>query len=77
MKVILALLLLPVAQAFAPVSRAASSTRLEAKKSVAELSKTELEGKKVLVRCDLNVPLDGAGLHRRRGRVDGGVARER
>jgi len=59
MKVILALLLLPVAQAFAPVSRAASSTRLEAKKSVAELSKTELEGKKVLVRCDLNVPLDG------------------
>merc|ERR1719453_690374 len=30
-----------------------------AKKSVADLSPAELKGKKVLVRCDLNVPLDG------------------
>jgi len=30
-----------------------------AKKSVADLSAADLKGKKVLVRCDLNVPLDG------------------
>uniref|UniRef100_A0A6U4N8M0 Phosphoglycerate kinase n=2 Tax=Hemiselmis andersenii TaxID=464988 RepID=A0A6U4N8M0_HEMAN len=30
-----------------------------AKKSVGDLGKAELEGKKVLIRCDLNVPLDG------------------
>jgi len=30
-----------------------------AKKSVGDLSKADLEGKTVLVRCDLNVPLDG------------------
>merc|ERR1719421_1993596 len=30
-----------------------------AKKSVGDLSKADLEGKVVLVRCDLNVPLDG------------------
>merc|ERR1719424_1513184 len=30
-----------------------------AKKSVADLSPAELKGKKILVRCDLNVPLDG------------------
>merc|ERR1719238_917026 len=30
-----------------------------AKKSVGDLTKADLEGKKVLVRCDLNVPLDG------------------
>ena len=30
-----------------------------AKKSVGDLSKADLEGKRVLVRCDLNVPLDG------------------
>lgn len=29
------------------------------KKSVSDLSKSDLESKKVLVRCDLNVPLDG------------------
>jgi phosphoglycerate kinase len=29
------------------------------KKSVASLKKVDLEGKRVLVRCDLNVPLDG------------------
>lgn len=31
-----------------------------AKKSVGTLSSTDLAGKKVLVRCDLNVPLDGS-----------------
>mmetsp|Transcript_37937 Transcript_37937/g.74112 ORF Transcript_37937/g.74112 Transcript_37937/m.74112 type:complete len:468 (-) Transcript_37937:719-2122(-) len=30
-----------------------------AKKSVGDMTKKELEGKKVLIRCDLNVPLDG------------------
>merc|ERR1719486_382201 len=30
-----------------------------AKKSVADLSEADLKGKKVLIRCDLNVPLDG------------------
>jgi len=30
-----------------------------AKKSVGDLKKADLEGKKVLIRCDLNVPLDG------------------
>jgi phosphoglycerate kinase len=29
------------------------------KKSVGDLTDAELKGKKVLVRCDLNVPLDG------------------
>lgn len=29
------------------------------KKSVEDLSESDLKGKKVLVRCDLNVPLDG------------------
>merc|ERR1712127_1053264 len=32
---------------------------LEAKKSIEDLSDEELKGKKVLVRCDVNVPLDG------------------
>jgi len=36
-----------------------SSFELEAKKSVEDLSDEELKGKKVLIRCDLNVPLDG------------------
>jgi len=36
------------------------SLRVEAaKKSVGDLSKSDLEGKTVLVRCDFNVPLDG------------------
>ena len=30
------------------------------KKSVSDLSDDELKGKRVLVRCDLNVPLKGA-----------------
>jgi len=36
-----------------------SALELEAKKSVEDLSDDELKGKKVLIRCDLNVPLDG------------------
>jgi len=41
----------PVAPAF--------NFELEAKKSIEDLSDDELKGKKVLVRCDVNVPLDG------------------
>jgi len=44
-----------VRQATAPVA----SFELEAKKSIEDLSDEELKGKKVLVRCDVNVPLDG------------------
>ncbi|KAG5179435.1 phosphoglycerate kinase [Tribonema minus] len=54
------------ASAFAPAvvsrsaARAASTARMTmVKKSVGDLSDAELKGKKVLVRCDLNVPLDG------------------
>jgi phosphoglycerate kinase len=36
-----------------------SLLELEAKKSIEDLSDDELKGKKVLVRCDVNVPLDG------------------
>merc|ERR1719261_1499838 len=36
-----------------------SEVTMMAKKSVADLTDEELKGKKVLVRCDLNVPLDG------------------
>lgn len=32
---------------------------LEAKKSIEDLTEADLKGKKVLVRCDVNVPLDG------------------
>jgi len=32
---------------------------LDAKKSIEDLSEAQLKGKKVLVRCDVNVPLDG------------------
>jgi phosphoglycerate kinase len=35
------------------------SIELDAKKSIEDLSEAELKGKKVLVRCDVNVPLDG------------------
>jgi len=35
------------------------ATVTEAKKSVEDLGEAELKGKKVLIRCDLNVPLDG------------------
>jgi len=56
------------ATAFSPVghtsrmgaSKVARSTSVEmAKKSVGDLSEADLKGKRVLVRCDLNVPLDG------------------
>merc|ERR1712023_573573 len=33
-----------------------------AKKSVGDLTEADLKGKKVLVRCDLNVPLDGKSI---------------
>jgi phosphoglycerate kinase len=52
--------------AFAPVHTfgvrtvaPASLLELEAKKSIEDLSDADLKGKKVLVRCDVNVPLDG------------------
>lgn len=32
---------------------------MEAKKSISDLTDAELKGKKVLIRCDVNVPLDG------------------
>jgi len=35
------------------------SIELDAKKSIEDLSDAELKGKKVLVRCDVNVPLNG------------------
>jgi len=61
-----ALLALPVAAAFAPAAPALSlrsfsapTFELEAKKSIEDLADSELKGKKVLVRCDVNVPLDG------------------
>jgi len=38
---------------------ARSVVELEAKKSVSDLADAELKGKKVLIRCDVNVPLDG------------------
>ena len=41
----------------APV--APSNFELEAKKSIEDLADADLKGKKVLVRCDVNVPLDG------------------
>lgn len=43
----------------ARAARPATVTMM-AKKSVGDLSGEDLAGKKVLVRCDLNVPLDGA-----------------
>merc|ERR1719316_1936557 len=41
-------------------SKVARSSVVEmAKKSVGDMTEADLKGKKVLVRCDLNVPLDG------------------
>merc|ERR1740138_902676 len=67
--VALFLALIAGATAFAPARQSAWVTTRNvaptrgmvqmAKKSVADLSPAELKGKKVLVRCDLNVPLDG------------------
>jgi len=51
--------------AFAPVhtfgvrNAVPSVFELEAKKSIEDLTEADLKGKKVLVRCDVNVPLDG------------------
>mmetsp|Transcript_18107 Transcript_18107/g.44737 ORF Transcript_18107/g.44737 Transcript_18107/m.44737 type:complete len:439 (+) Transcript_18107:60-1376(+) len=50
--------------AFAPAHSfgrvaAPSLVELDAKKSIEDLSDEELKGKKVLIRCDVNVPLDG------------------
>jgi len=36
-----------------------ATVELEAKKSIEDLADDELKGKKVLIRCDVNVPLDG------------------
>jgi len=48
------------ASAFAPARTFGGfNTALEAKKSIEDLKDDELKGKKVLVRCDVNVPLDG------------------
>jgi len=51
------------ASAFAPAHSFgrtfAPAVSLEAKKSIEDLADDELKGKKVLVRCDVNVPLDG------------------
>jgi len=51
------------ASAFAPSfglrQSVAPTFELEAKKSIEDLADDELKGKKVLVRCDVNVPLDG------------------
>lgn len=44
----------------APMRTVSRTCTIEmAKKSVGDLTKADLEGKRVLVRCDLNVPLDG------------------
>jgi len=62
---ILSLLALGSASAFAPSgtfgvrSTVPSVFELDAKKSVSDLADDELKGKKVLIRCDVNVPLDG------------------
>jgi phosphoglycerate kinase len=39
--------------------QAPSLVELDAKKSIEDLTEADLKGKKVLVRCDVNVPLDG------------------
>ena len=59
MKAVILALALSCAGAFAPVNKAAvrAPVELEAKKSVADLSEADLKGKKVLIRCDLNVPI--------------------
>merc|ERR1712087_619870 len=48
------------AAAFAPARTFGGvNMQLEAKKSIEDLTEGDLKGKKVLVRCDVNVPLDG------------------
>ena len=50
---------MPFLASFGVRSAAPSAFELEAKKSIEDLSDAELKGKKVLIRCDVNVPLDG------------------
>jgi len=67
LSVLSALLLAANVAAFAPVRLARTASALSmsataappAKKSVGDLTEEDLKGKAVLVRCDLNVPLDG------------------
>jgi phosphoglycerate kinase len=49
------------ASAFVPAPKfgVRAPVELEAKKSIEDLTDDELKGKKVLIRCDVNVPLDG------------------
>merc|ERR1719451_177303 len=50
----------PAASSKMASSRVARVSDIEmAKKSVGDMTEADLKGKKVLVRCDLNVPLDG------------------
>jgi len=67
---VIALIALPAVAAFAPAAPASFGVRtvsapasfefaLEAKKSISDLTDDELKGKNVLIRCDVNVPLDG------------------
>jgi phosphoglycerate kinase len=61
-KVLFALALSAKASAFVPApafSARMATVELEAKKSIEDLADDELKGKKVLIRCDVNVPLDG------------------
>eukprot|EP00633_Aureoumbra_lagunensis_P004663 CAMPEP_0197313066 /NCGR_PEP_ID=MMETSP0891-20130614/25566_1 /TAXON_ID=44058 ORGANISM="Aureoumbra lagunensis, Strain CCMP1510" /NCGR_SAMPLE_ID=MMETSP0891 /ASSEMBLY_ACC=CAM_ASM_000534 /LENGTH=430 /DNA_ID=CAMNT_0042800685 /DNA_START=11 /DNA_END=1303 /DNA_ORIENTATION=- len=61
MKICIALVL-PFVSGFAPTSqsvRPLGAKPVSAKKSVDDLGEADLKGKKVLIRCDLNVPLDG------------------
>jgi len=61
-KVLLALALSTQASAFVPAPAFGgrmASVELEAKKSIEDLADADLKGKKVLIRCDVNVPLDG------------------
>jgi phosphoglycerate kinase len=48
-----------LAGTFGVRTAAPSLVELDAKKSIADLTDAELKGKKVLIRCDVNVPLDG------------------
>lgn len=49
----------PTVQPSRVVVKAQASATKSTKKSVKNLSESDLKGKRVLVRCDLNVPLDG------------------
>eukprot|EP00420_Gonyaulax_spinifera_P033207 CAMPEP_0197870818 /NCGR_PEP_ID=MMETSP1439-20131203/1372_1 /TAXON_ID=66791 /ORGANISM="Gonyaulax spinifera, Strain CCMP409" /LENGTH=295 /DNA_ID=CAMNT_0043489719 /DNA_START=100 /DNA_END=984 /DNA_ORIENTATION=+ len=49
----------PITPAVAASIRA-TATSLQAKKSVEDLSEADIKGKKILIRCDLNVPLNSS-----------------